>query len=108
MISTRKKKQHNRKLPNHLDDFGRDVFFGHLVSKGRQNVRLNRAAVDRHSTVINKNYKIALTKENAVVVQTFESSISESVAKEVSNVVQTVQDRFQNAVLAASDCIITS
>ena len=73
-----------------MDDFARDVFFGHSVSKGRQNVRLTSAEANRHLTVINKNDRIALTNENAVVAQTFEGSISESIAREMGNVVQTV------------------
>ena len=41
MVSTRKKKQSNRRLLSQLDDFDRDVIIGNAVSERQENIVVN-------------------------------------------------------------------
>ena len=50
---------------------------------------------------------VASISDNAIDVQTLERSVSDWNAREMSNIVETVEDRIQNDILAAIDSIIT-
>ena len=45
--------------------------------------------------------------ENTVNVQPLERCFNEKIAKEMSNIVDTVEDRIQNAILTAIDKFMT-
>ena len=47
-----------------------------------------------------------MTNENTVNVKTFERCFNEKIDKEMSNIVDTVEDRIQNAILTAIDSIV--
>ena len=51
MVSTRKKKQSNRRLLSQLDDFDQDVIFGKVTSEERENAVVNESCNDRVFTV---------------------------------------------------------
>ena len=76
------------------------------MSSEQQNVVVNNAIADRESFV-NNNDSSALANEKAVDVQTSETNLSDSITKEMSNVVETVEDMIQNTVLTVMDNIIT-
>ena len=51
MVSTRKKKQSNRKLLSHLDDFDQDMIIGNAASERQENVVVNKGTNGRDLTV---------------------------------------------------------
>ena len=51
MVSTRKKKQSNRRLLGRLDDFNQDVNIGVVASEERENTVVNEGSSDRDFTV---------------------------------------------------------
>ena len=106
MVSTRKKKQSNRRLFSQLDDFDQDVKIGDVANNGQQNVIIRDGTVDREFTAINSGSN-SMANANTVNVQTLERSFNERIDNEMGNIVDTVEDRIQNTVLAAIDSNIT-
>ena len=106
MVSTPQNKQQNRRLVSQLDYCDQTAIISGAVSSEQQNVVVNNAIADRESFV-NNNDSSALANEKAVDVQTSETNLSDSFTKEMSNVVETVEDTIQNTVLTAVDNIIT-
>ena len=51
MVSTRKKRQSNRRLLSQLDDFDQDMIIGNAVSERQENVVVNEGTNDRNFTV---------------------------------------------------------
>ena len=45
MVSTRKKRQSNRSLLSHLDDFDQDMIIGNAVSERQENIVVNEVPV---------------------------------------------------------------
>ena len=105
MVSTRKKRQSSRRLLSQLDDFDQDMIIGNTSSGKRENVVNNRGNSDRDFTVSNSNNSTAVN-ESAVNVKTLERCFNERIDREMSNIVDTVEDRIQNAILAAIDNIV--
>ena len=105
MVSTRKKRQSSKKLFSQIDDFDQDVIIGN-TSGERENVVVNKGTNDRDFTVSNSSDNTALN-ESAVNVKTLERCFNESIDKEMSNIVDTVEDRIQNAILTAIENIVT-
>ena len=105
MVSTRKKRQSNRRLLSHLDDFDRDMVIGNAVSERQVNIAVNERASDRDFTVgVSSNN--SASNENAMSVKTLERRFNERIDREKSNIVDTVEDRIQNAILTAIDNIV--
>ena len=77
MVSIRKKQQ-NRRLFCHLDDFNQGFVNGDGVSCGRQNVVVNSGSVDRAFTT-NSNVSNPTTNEETVIVQTLEKCLTDGV-----------------------------
>ena len=50
MVSTRKKKQSNKRLLSQLDDFDRDMISGNAVSERQENAVVNEGTNDRDFT----------------------------------------------------------
>ena len=96
MVSTRKKKQSNRKLLSQLDDFDQDVVIGEAASNGQQSVRVNNDTADRDFTA-NDGGSNSTANENPVNIQILEKSSNEEIDRELVKIVDTIEDRIQNA-----------
>ena len=105
MVSTRKKRQSNRRLLSRLDDFDQDIILGNAASKSQENTVVNERTNDRDSTVGTSSNN-STANENTVNVKTLERCFNERMDREMSNNVDTVEDRIQNAILTAIDNII--
>ena len=105
MVSTRKKRQSNRRLHSQLDDFDQDMIIGNAVSGRQENTVVNEGANDRDFTVGTSNND-SVINGNAMDVKTLERCFNERIDKEMSNIVDTVEDRIQNAILTAIENIV--
>ena len=106
MVSTRKKRQSSKRLLSQLDDFDQDVIIGNTTSERRENVVVNGGVDDQNFTGGTSNVS-SIVNENALNVKTLERCFNERIDREMSNIVDTVEDRIQNAVLTAIDNIVT-
>ena len=105
MVSIRKKRQSNRRFLSQLDDFDQDVIIGNTASERRENFRVNEGTIERDFTV-GTSGNILVTKENTENVKTLERCFNEGIVRELSNIADTFEDRFQNAFLTANDSIV--
>ena len=105
MVSTRKKRQSNRRLLSQLDNFDRDMIIGNTVSERQENIVASEGTNDRDFTVRTSSNNMAIN-ENAMNVKTLERYFNERIDKEMSNIVDTVEDKIQNAILTAIDNIV--
>ena len=105
MVSTRKKRQSNRKLLSQLDDFYQDMIIGNAVSERQENVVVNEGTNDRDFTVGTSSSN-SVVNGNAMNVKTLERCFNKIIDREMSNIVDTVEDRIQNAILTAIDNIV--
>ena len=105
MVSTRKKRQSNRRLLSQLDDFDQDVSIGNAASERQENIVVNEGTNDRDFTVGTSSNNIAIDG-SAVNVKTLERCLNERIDMEKSNIVDTVEERIQNAILIAIDNIV--
>ena len=106
MVSTRKKRQSNKRLLSQLDDFDQDMIIGNAVSERQENAVVNMGMNDRDFTVSNSSNNTAVN-ENVMNVKTLERRFNERIDREMSNIVDTVEDRIQNAILTAFENIVT-
>ena len=104
MVSTRKKRQSNKRLLSQLDDFDQDIIIGNVSSES-QNVMVNECTDDRNFTVGTSNVS-SIVNENSMNVETLERCFNERIDREMNNIVDTVEDRIQNAILTAIDNIV--
>ena len=107
MVSTRKKRQSNKRLLSQLDDFDRDMIIGNDVSERQESVVVNKSTDDRDFTVGTSNND-SVVNGNAMSVKTLERCFNERIDREMSNIVDTVEDRIQNAILTAIENIVAS
>ena len=105
MVSTRKKRQSNKRLLSQLDDFDQDMIFGNAASERQENVVVNEGTNDQDFAVGTSNVS-SIVDENALTVKTLERCFNERIEKEMNNIVETVEDRIQNAILTAIDNIV--
>ena len=105
MVSTRKKRQSNKRLLSQLDDFDQDVIIGNTASERQENVVVNEGIDDQNFTGGTSNANSTVS-ENALNVKTLERCFNERIDREMSNIVDTVEDRIQNAILVAIDNIV--
>ena len=105
MVSTRKKRQSNKRLLSQLDDFDQDVIIGNTTSERQENVVVSEGTNDRDFTVGTSNVS-SVVNENALIVKTLERRFYERIDREMCNIVHTVEDRIQNAILTAIDNIV--
>ena len=105
MVSTRKKRQSNRRLLSQLDDFDRDMIIGNAASERQENTVVNAGTNDRDFTVDTSNDS-SIVNGNAMSVKTLERCFNERIDREMSNIVDTVEDRIQNAILTAIENIV--
>ena len=105
MVSTLKKRQSSRRLLRQLDDFDQDMIIGNAVSERQENAVVSKGTNDRVFTVsISGNNKAV--NESTVNVKTLDRCFNERIDREMSNIVDTVEDRIQNAILTAIDKIV--
>ena len=105
MVSTREKNQSNRRFRSQLDDFDQDIIIGNTVSDRRKNATVNEGTGDQDFTVGTSGNNL-MTTENTVNVKTLERCFNEGIDKEMSNIVDTVEDRIQNAILTGIHSIV--
>ena len=105
MVSTRKKRQSNRKLLSQLDDFDQDMIIGNAASGTQENFVVSEGTNDRDFTV-GTSSNISTINEIAMNVKTLERCFNEKIDREMSNIVDTGEDRIQNAILTAIDDIV--
>ena len=95
-----------RRLLSQLDYFDQDVIIGNTTNDKQENATVIEATSDQEFTVVNPGSDLA-TNKNAVKVKTLERCFNERIDREMGNIVDTVEDRIQNAILTALDSIIT-
>ena len=105
MVSSRKKRQSDKKLFSQLDDFDRDMIIGNAVSERQENAVVNEGTNDRDFTA-GTSSNDSIVNRNAMNVKTLERCFNERIDREMSNIIDTVEDRIQNAILAAIDNIV--
>ena len=99
------KRQSNRRLPSQLVDFDQDINIGNTVSEKQESTIVNESTSDRNFTV-GTSQKNLVTNEKTVNVKILERCFNERIDKEMSKIVDTVQDRIQNATLTAIDSLV--
>ena len=105
MVSTRKKRQSNKRLLSQLDDFDQDMIIGNTAGDKQESVTVNEGTNDQDFTVSTSNVS-SIVNENALNVKTLERCFNERIDREMSNIVDTVEERMQNAILTAIDNIV--
>ena len=106
MVSTSKRRQSNKRLLSQLDNFDQDMIIGNAVSERQENTVVNEGTDYRDFTVgTSSNDRVV--NANAMSAKTLERCFNERIDREMSNIVDTVEDRIQNAILTASDNIVT-
>ena len=105
MVSTHKNRQSNKRLLSQLDDFDQDMIIGSAVSERQENAVVNEGTNDRDFTVSTSNND-SVTNESTVNVKTLERCFNERIDREMSNIIDTVEDRIQNATLTAIENIV--
>ena len=106
MIFTRKKRQSNRRLLRQSDEFDQDVFIGKSASEKKENTIVKQHSSSRDFTVSTSGNKL-MTRENTVKVKTLERSFNVRIDWKKNNIVDTAEERIQNANLIAIDSIAT-
>ena len=104
MVSTRQKRQSNKRLLSQLDDFDQDMIIGNTVSQSQENAVVNEGTNDRDFTVGTSNND-SVINGNAMSMKTLERCFNEMIDREMNNIVDTVEDRIQNAILTAIENI---
>ena len=105
MVSTRKKRQSNRRFLSQLDDFDQDMIIGNATSERQEKTVVNGSTDDRDFTVSTSN-KDSVVNGNAMSAKTLERCFNEKIDREMSNIVYTVEDGIQNAILTAIENIV--
>ena len=105
MVSTRKKRQSSKRLLSQLDDFDQDMIIGNVVSERLESVVVNEGTNDRDFTVGTCNND-SVINGNAMGMKTLEKCFNERIDREMNNIVDTVEDRIQNAILTAVENIV--
>ena len=105
MVSTRKKRQSNKRLLSQLDDFDRDMIISNAVSERQENDVVNEGTNDPDFIVSTSNND-SVVNGNAMSEKTLERCFNERIDREMSNIVDTVEDRIQNAIFTAIENIV--
>ena len=101
MLSNRKnKEQQNRKKLSHINNFDQEFSIVDAASGEGRNVEVDDRQIDREFT-INTNNSMAVAIESTLDIQTLETSLIDRIAREVSCVVEKIENRSQNAVLTS-------
>ena len=106
MVSTRKKKQSNRRLRSQLDNSDQDIIIGNTANDRQEITTVNEGSAGQEFTVCNSDDGPAVN-ENVVNVKILEGCFNERIDMEMGDIVETVEDKNQNAIFTAIDSIIT-
>ena len=79
---------------------------GNAASERQENVVVNEGTNDRDFTVGTPNND-SVVNGNANSMKTLERCFNERIDREMNNIVDTVEDRIQNAILTAIENIVT-
>ena len=99
------KKQSDRRFLSQLDEQEQDGIFGNIASDRQENTVVSESTGDRDFTVGTSDDNL-MTNENIAIVKPLERCFIERIAREMSNIVDTVEDRIQNANLTTSGSIV--
>ena len=102
----KEERQQNRKLFSQLDDFDQDGIIGNAVSSGQKNVVVGNSPVDR-KFLVNNSGGVSTTNRSRVDFQILERCFNEKIDRKMCNIVDTVEDRIQNAILTANNNTVT-
>ena len=105
MVSTCKKRQTTRRLLSQLDGFDQNAIIGNAVNGSQGNTVVNEATKDRDFTIDASSNSLAIN-ESTVNVKTLERCFNERIDREMSNIVDTGEDKIQNAIFTAIDNIV--
>ena len=105
MVSTSKTRQSNRRLLSQLEDFDQDVIIGHAACERPENIEVSEGTNDQDFTIGTTGKNITIN-ESAMNVKTSERRFNERIDREMSNIVDTVEDRIQNVILTAIDSFV--
>ena len=105
MVSTRKKRQSNRRLLSQLDDFNQDMIIGNAASERQENTVVNEGTNDRDFTVGVSNDS-SIVNGKVMNVKNLERCFNEKIDREMNKIADRVEDRIQNAILTAIDNIV--
>ena len=81
------------------------MIIGDAVSERQENAVVNEGTNNRDFTVGTSNND-SVFNENAASVKSLERCFNERIDREMSNIIDTVEDRIQNANLTAIDNIV--
>ena len=81
------------------------MFFGNIASDRQVKTVVKEGNGDRDFTVGTSDDNL-MTNENIAIVKPLRRCFIGRIAREMSNIVDTVEDRIQNANLTASDSIV--
>ena len=98
--------EQNRKLFSQLDDFDQDIIIGNAVSSGQKIAVVSNSPVDREFSVNNSD-GISTNNKITVIFQILERCFNEWTDRKKCNIVDTVQDRIQNAILTTNNNTVT-
>ena len=104
MVSTREKRQSNRRLLIQLDDIDHDLIIGKTTSERQENTMVSEGTNDRDFIVGTSSNNMAIN-ESTVNVNTLERCFIERINRKMSTIVDTVEERIQITILTAIDNI---
>ena len=81
------------------------MVIGNAANERQENIVVNDGTKDRDFTGGTSSHNTA-TNESVVNVKTLERYFTKRIDREMSNIVDTVEDRIQNAILTAIDSIV--
>ena len=81
------------------------MIIGNATSERQENIVVNEGTNDRYVTVGTSSSSTAIN-ESMVKMKTLERCFKERIDREMSNFVDTVENRLQNAILTAIDNIV--
>ena len=81
-----------------LDDSDQLIIIGNVASEQGENTVVNEGSNDRDITVVTSSDN-SVTNENTVNVKTLERCFNERIDRELSNIVDTVEDRMTESRL---------
>ena len=100
-----KKRKSNRRLLSQLDCFDQDMIIDNATSERQEIIVVNEGTNDREFTVGTWSNN-SDSKGNKTNVKTVERCFNEKINREMSNIVDTVEDRIQNEILTAIDNLV--
>ena len=81
------------------------MVIGNAASERQENIVVNEVTNDRDFKV-GASSNNTVVNENVVNVKTLERCFNERIDREMSNIVDTVEDKIQNAILTAIENIV--